>query len=67
MSILDEVLSKEYDRMKKMGVAIKKELDSPPKGYVSKKTIRGKQYNYLQMRQAGKVSANSFSKKRRDN
>lgn len=55
MAILDEVLSEEYDRMKKMRVVMKMELDSLPKGYISKKIIKGKQYSYLQMRQCGKV------------
>lgn len=55
MAILDEVLSEEYDRMKKMRVVMKMELDSLPKGYISKKNIKGKQYSYLQMRQSGKV------------
>jgi hypothetical protein len=55
MAILDEVLSEEYDRMKKMRVTMKKEMDSLPKGYISKKIIKGRQYSYLQMRQAGKI------------
>ena len=63
MSILDKVLSEEYDRMKKMRIAMKKELDSLPKGYVSKKTINGKQYSYLQMRQAGKIVSEFISEK----
>lgn len=63
MSILDEVLSEEYERMKKMRAAMKKELDSLPKGYISKKTINGKQYSYLQMRQARKIVSEFISEK----
>ena len=55
MAILDEVLLEEYNRMKQMRFVMKKEMDSLPKGYISKKIIKSKQRNYLQWRQDGKI------------
>ena len=55
MAILDEVLLEEYNRMKRMRAAMNKEMDSLPKGYISKKRIKHKRYSYLQWRQDGKI------------
>ena len=64
MSILDEVLLEEYNRMKKMRIVMKKEMDSLPKGYISKKMINGKQHNYLQWRQGKKIVSKYVPEKR---
>jgi hypothetical protein len=55
MSILDEVLLEEYNRMKKMRVVIQNDIDSLPKGYLSIKVIKGKPHVYLQWRKGSKI------------
>ena len=56
MSVLDDVLKEEYNRSKKIIKLIEDELNSLPKGYISKKKINGKVYYYLQKRE--KLSVN---------
>lgn len=57
MSALDEVFREEYERLARMKSAMEKERDSLPKGYISRKTIGGKPYGYLQKRVAGKLNS----------
>ncbi len=55
MSILDEVLLEEYERMIRILDAMMKELQSLPKGYISRKIIGGREYHYLQKREGNKI------------
>ena len=62
MSVLDDVLKEEYNRSKKIIKLIEDELNSLPKGYISKKKINGKVYYYLQKRQDGKIISKYISR-----
>ena len=62
MSVLDDVLKEEYNRSKKIIKLIEDELNSLPKGYISKKKINGKVYYYLQKRQDGKIISKYINK-----
>lgn len=55
MAILDEVLNEERERLQRIHAAMLRELEFLPKGYISKKTIHGKQYSYLQKREGSKI------------
>lgn len=55
MSILDQVLEEEYDRLNRMREALELEIKELPAGYISKKDIKGKKYFYLQKRHGGKI------------
>lgn len=55
MSVLDSVLLEERERLKRICVAMEKEVSEMPKGYLSRKVISGKTYFYLQRREGGKV------------
>ncbi|MDO4545322.1 MAG: hypothetical protein Q4C25_04125 [Bacillota bacterium] len=57
MSILDDVLKEEYDRMSRISENIVSEIESLPKGYLSEKKINGHVYHYLQKREDGKVKS----------
>ena len=67
MSVLDDVLKEEYNRSKKIIKLIEDELNSLPKGYISKKKINGKVYYYLQKRQDGKIISKYISRDNIDN
>lgn len=55
MSILMEVLAEELDRLDRQEASYKKALLEVPKGYISRKTIKGRVYHYLQHKENGKV------------
>lgn len=55
MSILNEVLQEELDRLNRQKAAYEVHLQELPKGYISKKNIRGKESFYLQYRDGGKI------------
>lgn len=55
MTILEEVLLEEYNRISRTEALIEKEMQDLPKGYISKKRIKGKEYSYLQFRDGNKV------------
>ena len=55
MSVLDEVLQEEYERLSRMRNAMSSEYDSLPKGSLSKKNIRGYECYYLQRREGNKI------------
>lgn len=61
MAILDEVLNEELDRLQRIRAAMLKELELLPKGYISMKSIHGKQYPYLQKREGAKVVSQSVA------
>ena len=55
MSILDEVLIEEYERSKRFKKMYQEKLQDLPKGYLSRKNIKGKVYYYLQYRDGEKI------------
>lgn len=55
MPALDDLFEEEYERLQRMQNAMKRELDELPKGYLSKKTIGGREYYYLQHREGSKI------------
>lgn len=62
MSVLNEVLNEEFDRLQRIRVVILTELEFLPKGYISIKKIHGKQYPYLQKREGSKVVSKIVAK-----
>ena len=57
MSALDDLFAEEHDRLQRMRILMDKERSQLPKGYLSKKTIKGKPYYYLQKREGDKVKS----------
>ena len=57
MSILDDVMLEEYNRINRIINKIDEELNELPKGYISKKKINEKIYYYLQYREANKIKS----------
>lgn len=55
MSILIEVLQEELDRLDRQQAAYESHLRELPRGYISKKNIRGKESYYLQYREGAKI------------
>lgn len=55
MSIIDEVLSEEYERSLRLSGALEAEIASLPKGSLQVKRINGHDYYYLQFREGSKV------------
>lgn len=62
MSVLDEVLKEEYDRLIRMRSAMRLEYDAMPKGSISKKSIRGCDCYYLQYREGDKIISKYIKK-----
>lgn len=61
MSILMSVLQEELDRLDRQQAVYENELKEIPKGYVSKKNIRGKVSYYWQYRDGEKVVSEYIS------
>lgn len=61
MSVLMGVLAEEMDRLNRQEVAFENSRSSLPKGYISKKVIKGKEYFYLQHKENGKVVSKYIS------
>lgn len=55
MSVLLEVLQEEMNRLIRHQEACEADLLELPKGYISRKNIRGRQSYYLQYREGGKI------------
>lgn len=55
MSILMGIFEEELDRLNRQEIAYEKSRSELPKGYVSRKRIKGKEYCYLQRKENGKV------------
>lgn len=55
MSILDDVLREEMQRIERIKSAYTDEIASLPKGTIVQKKIAGKEYSYLQYRCGNKV------------
>lgn len=62
MSVLEEVLLEEYDRTKRIISALKKELNTLPKGSVQEKIIGGRKYSYLVYREGKNVRSDYIKK-----
>lgn len=62
MSVLDEVLKEEYDRLVRIRSAMSLEYESLPKGSISKKNIRGCDCYYLQYREGNRVISKYIKK-----
>ena len=63
MSILMEILQEELDRLERQEAAYSADLQELPKGYISKKNIRGKESYYLQYRDGQKIRSQYVSAK----
>ena len=63
MSILMEVLKEELDRLERQQLAYEADLREIPKGYISKKNVRGKLSYYLQHREGKKIISKYISAK----
>ena len=61
MSVLMEVLAEELDRLARQEVVCSRDLAELPKGYISKKNIRGRESYYLQWREGDKIVSKYIS------
>lgn len=61
MSVLMEVLQEELDRLERHREIYESALNELPKGYISKKNIRGRESYYLQHRDGGKIVSRYIS------
>lgn len=61
MSILMGVLREELDRLNQHEAIYERDLQEVPKGYISKKNIRGKVSYYLQHREGSKIISKYIS------
>lgn len=61
MSILMGVFQEELDRLNRQKAVYEADLKALPKGYISKKNIRGKESYYLQHREGSKVVSKYIS------
>lgn len=59
--ILRGVFEEELDRCKRMKRVFQEELEKLPKGSIVIKTIKGRQYHYLQFREGNKVKSKYIS------
>ena len=57
MSVLEDVLSEEYARSLRFSRLMEKELTTLPKGSVRVRTIRGREYYYLNHREGDRVKS----------
>ena len=62
MSVLDEVMKEEYDRLVRIRSAMSLECAGLPKGSISRKNIRGCVCYYLQYREGDKVISKYIKK-----
>ena len=57
MSQVEEMLNRELERITARQEALHQELESLPRGYVSKKAIKGHDYFYLQHREGQSIKS----------
>ena len=57
MSILNDIMKEEYERMNRLIPRIEAEIKELPKGYISEKKIKGGTYYYLQYRENKKMKS----------
>ncbi len=62
MTILDEILLEEYNRLERGINLIREELIDLPKGYISEKKIGNGTYYYLQKREHNKIVSKHIKK-----
>mgnify|MGYP003611429997 CR=1 FL=1 len=62
MTILDQVLKEEYDRLSRGIGALREEYEGLPKGYLSEKKIGNNKYYYLQKREGAKIVSKHIKK-----
>jgi len=62
MTILDEVLREEYDRLSRGIGILREEFEGLPKGYMSEKKIGNSKYYYLQKREGAKIVSKHIKK-----
>lgn len=62
MTILDEVLSEEYDRLERGILLLREEISILPEGYISQKKIGNNTYYYLQRRKQKQVLSKHIKK-----
>lgn len=62
MDILKHAVQVELERIENVIKEYELELENLPDGYLSKKTINGKVYYYLQNRKEGKIVSNYIGK-----
>ena len=62
MTILDEILQEEYDRLERGIYLMREELAGLPKGYISEKKIGKGTYYYLQKRENNKIVSKHIQK-----
>ncbi len=55
--MIDDVMREEHERALRIKNAMHAELETLPKGYISRKKIRGKLTCYLQWREGSKVKS----------
>ena len=63
MGIIHDILKEEYSRLQRLKDRYVKELDSLPRGAISRKKIRRNEYYYLAYRMADKVKFDYLGKK----
>ncbi|NLY82739.1 MAG: hypothetical protein GX078_08255 [Clostridiales bacterium] len=63
MTILEEVLKEELERINRINKNIINELKELPSSYLSRKMINGKEYYYEQKREGNKIKSTYINKK----
>ncbi len=61
MSVLMDILKEELDRLDRQQAAYERDLAELPKGYISKKVIRGRESYYWQYRDGQKIVSQYIS------
>jgi hypothetical protein len=62
MTILDEMLAEEYERLERGILLLREEIEALPKGYISQKKIGNGVYYYLQNRNQTKIVSRHLKK-----
>jgi len=62
MTILDEMLAEEYERLERGILLLREEIETLPKGYISEKKIGRGVYFYLQNRDQKKIVSRHLKK-----
>ena len=61
MSLIEEVLKEEYERLSRIERSLMLELDELPKGSIQKKKIKERYYYYLMYRDGEKIKSQYLS------
>ena len=57
MATVHDILSRELETLEARRTALQQEMDGLPRGYVSKKAIKGRDYFYLQHREGRQIKS----------